>query len=112
MRRYTLRKHGFVSASSPMTGGEIITKSVFFEGQNLYLNFSSSAAGEIVVEIQDISGKPFEKYSLEKCTPVFGDSLERVVSWQGGNDISDISGKAVRLRFFLKDADLYSFRFK
>ena len=112
LRRYTLRIDGFVSVSAPMTGGEIITKPVFFEGQSLYLNFSSSAAGEIVVEIQDISGKPFEKYSLEKCAPVFGDSLERVVSWQGGNDISDISGKAVRLRFFLKDADLYSFRFK
>lgn len=112
LRRYTLRIDGFVSASASMKGGEIITKPVIFEGNKLNLNFSSSAAGEILVEIQDINGNPLDKYSLDECAPVFGDSLERAVTWKSGSDLSGISGKPVRIRFFIKDADLYSFRFK
>jgi hypothetical protein len=112
LRRYTLRIDGFVSASASMNGGEIITRPIIFEGNSLSLNFSSSAAGEILVEIQDINGIPLDNYSLDKCAPVFGDSLERTVIWEHGSDVSALSGKPVRIRFFIKDADIFSFRFK
>jgi hypothetical protein len=112
LRRYTLRIDGFVSASAPMHGGEIITKPLIFKGEKLCLNFSSSAAGEILAEIEDINGNPVENYSLEDCSPVFGDSLARTVTWKTGSDLSALAGKPVRIRFFIKDADLYSFRFK
>jgi hypothetical protein len=76
------------------------------------LNFSSSAAGDIRVEIQDINGIPFPGYSLGDCSPVFGDSLKRTVHWNNGTNLSSLEGKTIRLRFELKDADLYSFQFK
>ena len=44
--------------------------------------------------------------------PVFGDDLDRQVSWKAGPDVSKLAGKPVRLRFVLKDADLYSMRFR
>ena len=76
------------------------------------MNFSSSAAGDIRVELQDEAGNPMPGYALDDCFPVFGDSLERMLVWKNGRDLSPLEGKPVRLRFVLKDADLYSFQFK
>lgn len=112
LRRFTLRIDGFVSVESPLGGGELITKPITFEGRNLVLNFSTSAAGSIRVEIQDANGKPIDGYTLADSTDVFGDTLERVVGWKAGNDIGALAGKPIRLRFVMKDADLYSIRFR
>lgn len=111
LRRYTIRKDGFVSLSAPMSGGEVITKPLVFSGENLFLNFSTSAAGSIQVEIQDASGNPIPGFSLNDCPPVFGDSLERKIVWNSTDNLSVLKGKQVRLRIRLKDADLFSFQF-
>ena len=111
LRRYTLRLDGFVAVSAPMSGGEIITRPIRFQGERLMLNFSSSAAGSLRVEIQDADGTPVEGYRLEDCSPTFGDELEREVYWKSGPDVGELAGRDVRLRFVLKDADLFAFRF-
>jgi len=111
LRRFTLRIDGFVSVQAPLKGGEFVTKPITFQGNKLEMNFSTSAAGSLRVEIQDASGKPIEGFKLEDCPEIFGDNLARVVHWKGGTDVSQLAGHQVRLRFFLKDADLYSFQF-
>ncbi|MCP5540357.1 MAG: hypothetical protein H7A53_07585 [Akkermansiaceae bacterium] len=111
LRRYALRLDGFVSANAPLSGGELVTKPIRFSGKRLALNFSSSAAGGIRVEIQDESGKPLPGFALDDCPEVFGDSLERTVAWKSGTDLSALAGKTVRLRFALRDADLFAYRF-
>lgn len=111
LRRYTLRLDGFVSASAPMSGGELLTRPLTFQGAKLALNLATSAAGEVRVEIQDADGKPLPGFALEDCPPIFGDSIERTVTWKGGGDVSALAGKPVRLRFTLKDADVFAFRF-
>lgn len=111
LRRYTLRVDGFVSLSAPMAGGELVTKPLVFEGNTLTLNFASSAAGDIRVELQQADGQPIDGFSLDDCNEVFGDSLRRTVTWNGGGDLGKLSGRAVRLRFVLRDADLFSFQF-
>ena len=112
LRRYTLRMDGFASVGAPLRGGEFLTKPLTFQGQNLAMNFSTSAAGDIRVEIQDQAGRPLDGYSLADCDPIFGDELERVVSWKGGNGPGQLEGRPIRLRFVLRDADLYAFRFR
>ena len=112
LRRYTLRLDGFVSISAPMSGGELVTKALTFNGKKLALNFATSAAGDLRVEIQDSSGKALPGFALEDCPPVFGDAIDRVVTWKGGADIGSLAGKPVRLRFVLKDADLYALQFQ
>ena len=111
LRRYTLRMDGFVSVNAPMKGGELVTKPVRFQGNALQLNFSSSAAGDVCVEIQDAQGKPIPGYSLDDCLPLFGDSPDRRVEWKSGTDVSALAGQVVRLRFVLRDADLFAFQF-
>ncbi len=112
LRRYTLRLDGFVSAHASMDGGSLITKPVLFRGDTLSLNFSSSAAGSIQVEIQDTNGKPLPGFGLDDCAPIFGDTMDRPVTWKKDSDLRSLENKPVRLRFVLKDADLYSFRFQ
>jgi hypothetical protein len=112
LRRYTIRIDGFVSLQAPLAGGECVTKPVTFSGKTMAINYSTSAAGDIRVEIQDVNGKPLDGFRLEDCPEVFGDSLERTVSWKAGNDLGKLAGRPVRLRFVIKDADLFSFQFK
>jgi hypothetical protein len=111
LRRYTLRLDGFVSANAPMSGGELLTRPLTFSGRELLINFSTSAAGGLQVEIQDAAGKPFPGFALADCPPVFGDAIERQVTWRSWSNVSRLAGRPVRLRFALRDADLYAFRF-
>jgi hypothetical protein len=111
LRRYTLRLDGFVSASAPMAGGELVTRPLTFTGKRLLVNFASSAAGDLRVEIQDAAGRPLSGFSLDDCPPLFGDALERPVTWKGGGDVSTLAGKPIRVRFALRDADLYAIQF-
>lgn len=111
LRRYTLRMDGFVSIHAPMQGGELITKPFTFTGKRLSLNFSTSAAGAVRVELQTIDGRPVPGFSLDDCPEIFGDSLDRTVAWQSSADVGTLAGKTIRIRIALKDADLYSFCF-
>jgi hypothetical protein len=111
LRRYTMRLDGFVSVSAPWKGGQLLTKPLVFTGNDLELNVATSAAGNVLVEIQDKDGTPIDGFSLAECAEIFGDSVARSVQWNSNADLSTLAGKPVRLRFSLKDADLYSFRF-
>jgi hypothetical protein len=112
VRRYTLRLDGFVSVSASAEGGELLTKPIVFDGRALSLNFASSAAGGVRVEIQSPDGKPVEGYSLDDCPEIFGDTVDRTVTWKNGSDLSALARKPIRLRFTLRDADLYSYCFQ
>ena len=111
LRRYTYRLDGFVSLRAPLAGGGMTTRPIRFSGSRLVLNYSTSAAGSLRVEIQDAAGNPIPGYSLQDCPELFGDSVEQAVNWKRTGNLGSLSGRTVRLRFLLKDADLYSMRF-
>ncbi len=111
LQRFTLRTDGFASVRAPYDGGEFRTKPVICGGNRLLLNYSTSAAGEIRVEIQDDSGNPLPDYTLADCNPIIGDHIEGEVVWKSKTDLSDVLGKTIRLRFVMKDADLFALRF-
>lgn len=110
--RYALRLDGFASAHAGYAGGEVVTRPLRFRGRALEINYSTSAAGSVRVEIQDGSGRPLPGFTLADSREIVGDEIARTVSWRGGGDVSTLAGKPVRLRFALKDADLYSYRFR
>jgi hypothetical protein len=111
IRRYTLRIDGFTSVQAPLSGGELLTKPIRFDGRRLTLNCSTSAAGSIRVEIQDAEGNPLPGFALAQCHEIYGDDLDRTVSWQQRSDVSALVGRPVRLRYVLRDADVFSFQF-
>lgn len=112
LRRFTLRTDGFASLHAPFRGGECVTRPLTFEGTRLVLNLSTGAAGSARVEIQDPSGQPLPGYTLAQALELVGDSIERTVEWKAGADVTALAGRPVRLRFVIKDADLYSIRFQ
>ena len=112
LHRYSMRLDGFASAQAAYAGGELLTKPLKFEGRRLSMNFATSAAGSIRVEIQDAAGQPIPGFALEDAREQIGNEIERTVSWQSGDNVSSLAGQAVRLRFVIKDADLYSLQFQ
>ncbi len=112
-RRHSIRIDGFVSLAAPLVGGELVTKPIRFQGNQLVLNLSTSAAGSVQVEIQDATGQPVPGYTLAESHELYGDSLNLPAAWKGKhNDVTSLAGKPVRLRFVIRDADLYSYRFQ
>ena len=111
IRRYTIRIDGFVSAYAGWSGGELLTKPLVFAGKQLTINYATSAAGGLRVEVHGGDGKPLTGYGLHDCVEIIGDEIERTVVWKNGSDVSALAGKPVRLRFALRDANLYSLRF-
>lgn len=110
--RYTVRTDGFTSVNAPYRGGELLTKPLKFAGKELVLNFATSAAGGVKVEVQDANGKPLPGFTLADAREQIGDDIERVVRWNSQAVLASLSGQPVRLRFVMKDADLYSLRFR
>ncbi len=112
LRRGTLRLDGFVSVNAPYAGGEFVTRPLVFEGKTLVMNYSTSAVGSVAVEIQTADGKPVPGFAQADAVEIWGDEIERAAAWRGGTDVSSLAGKTIRLRFVMKDADLYSIRFR
>ena len=112
LRRATLRTDGFVSVNAPYAGGEMTTKPLVFEGGELVVNYATSVAGSVKFELQEADGKAIDGFLLPQCREIFGDEIERAVTWEGGSDVSALAGRPVRLHVAMKDADLYSVRFR
>lgn len=103
---YRLRLDGFVSVHAGYERGEFITKPFEFSGERLEINFSTSGAGRIGIELQTPDGD-----RLVKSVPLYGDEIGRVVKWVKSSTLRSHAGKPVRLRFVMNEADLYSIRF-
>lgn len=107
LRRYTLRLDGFASATAPFEGGVLMTKPFTFSGEQLYVNFATSAAGSIKVYLLDAE----DGAVLESSLDIIGNEIERVVRWDGAASIQQFAGRPVRLKLVMQDADIFSFRF-
>ena len=79
LERLTLRLDGFASLNAPFDGGEMTTRPFTFSGERLEINFSTSAAGSIRVEVQDDDGRPMPGHGLDECREVIGDEIARSV---------------------------------
>ena len=91
--------------------GDLVTKPFTFQGKSLSLNFATSAAGRLHVEIQDTSGRPLPGFTLADSDELFGDTLDLAVTWKGSSDVSGLAGKPIRLHVVMSDADLFSLQF-
>ncbi len=112
LRRYSLRPDGFAAVEAPYAGGEMTTKTLTFTGKSLYLNYATSAAGSIRVQILDGDGVAIPGYEAEASFEIIGNQIARAVRWNDSTDISALAGTPIRLRFVMKDAELYAIQFR
>ena len=104
LNRYTIRLDGYVSRHAPYAERRFVTKPLVYRGQEMMLNFSTSARGFVYVTIRGEDGE--ELHSTE----LFGDKVDRVVGFTDGSP-ADFAGKPVTIEFRMSDADIYSFKF-
>ncbi len=110
LRRVTIRRHGFASVHAGHAGGEFTTRALTFGGDRLILNYATSAAGGLRVEIQDAKGSAIPGCALADMEELFGDELDAVVTWKSKRDLIELKGKPVRFHVVLRDADLFTIR--
>ena len=67
LRRYSMRLDGFASAQADYAGGELVTRPLVFQGRALAINFATSAAGGIRVELQHADGSPLAGFTCARC---------------------------------------------
>ncbi|OGV69627.1 MAG: hypothetical protein A3K19_01725 [Lentisphaerae bacterium RIFOXYB12_FULL_65_16] len=110
--RVPMRPDGLVSLSTPFALGEVTTRLMKFKGTELILNFSTAAAGYLQVEIQDDAGQPIPGRTMDDCPHIYGDELNRSVRWKDGTDLAALADRPVKLHIVMREADLYSIRFR
>ncbi|MCG6190835.1 hypothetical protein [Maribellus maritimus] len=104
----TIRKDGFVSIDATSEEGILLTKPIVFDGANLILNADASK-GFIEVCVTDEEGEIIPGYERHKCQNLSGDELEYIITWENKKNLAGLQNQKVRLKFFLKNASLYSF---
>ncbi len=112
LRRFSLRIDGFGSMHAKLQKGEFTTRPLTFSGKELSLTAATSAAGLIQVEILSPDGTPTPGFTLDDCDIIYGDSLDRRVSWKGNTNLETLIGRPVVLRMVMREADVYSLVFE
>jgi len=107
--RYTLRLDGFASYRADFDIKTLETKPFIFDGGELSVNFATSPIGFCYIDILDETGKPIDGY--HSCE-LFGNTTDRTVFFGDSEDVSKLAGRPVKLRFTMRDADIYSFIFR
>lgn len=104
----TLRRDGFASLDAGNKPGSVTTRSVTFNGRNLFVNVDAKL-GEFRAELLDEHNDVIPPFSAENCVPLCADCTRVAVIWKHGRDLSSFAGHTVKLRFHLTNASLYSF---
>ena len=103
----TLRKDGFASLDAGSSVGMVTSKPLKNLHGLLRVNTSASS-GSLKVEVLMENGQVVPGFSSGECKAVQGDGTDLPVSWQHQRYLPDSLG-ALRLRFILQNAGLYSF---
>lgn len=106
----TLRKEGFASLRGPAGGGVVCTRLLTWPGGELVINANAGQGGEVKVRVSDAFRKPVQGYGFDEGKAFTGDSIEHVFAWKGGHTLAALAGTQLHLEFYLRDADLFSFR--
>lgn len=103
----TLRRDGFVSMHGDKDG-YLLTEKIQFDGTYLFVN--ADVKGTLAVEILDADGKTLEGFTKKDCVTVKKtDQTKLLITWKKQQDIASLTGKVVRLKFYLNHADIYAF---
>ena len=105
----TLKLDRFISlAAEGESDGYVLTKPFKLEGERLFVNVAAPD-GRIEVEVLDLEGNPLPGYSVahEKV-----DEIRFQPAWINSKSLSLLTGRDIRLRFTLRDAELFAFQIR
>jgi hypothetical protein len=118
-----VRKGRFVGQYGDVNGGWLLSREVKVTGNRLLVNcspehraFNQEHHGYVRVEILDrtqgvYAAQHTQGFGEDDCDTIRANEYEHVVSWKGNPDLSAMKGKSIYLRFYLKSAYIFGFRF-
>jgi len=109
LERMVLRTDGFASLHAGYTEGSMTTKPLILKGNTCQLNYSTSSIGYVQVVVLDEKGNEVSGFSQADAPKICGDMVDATVTWKSGKTLRNLNNKTVRLKFILRDADIYSF---
>ena len=98
-----------MSLTGPKRGGVVCTRAIRWPGGRLFVNCDASK-GELRVRIS--AGDKREGvpgFTYDDCHTFTGDSTSHEVTWKE-KSIDSLKDEVIFLEFFLKEAELYTFR--
>ena len=110
-----------ISFVSARANGEFSTKSFRMPAADLFLNAATPAPGRtleaqsyfasgqayVMVAVQDETGSVIPGFEAERCVIRNADRRDILLKW-GEVSARQLAGKGVRLRFFLRSANIYA----
>ena len=115
----TLPLDGFVSMEAGPNEGTLTTRALTFAGDRLAVNMQAGRKGygvdevtSVRVEILDEAGNPIPGFTLGEADALGATGVAQIARWRGRADVGSLAGRAVRLRFHLKNVKLYAFQFR
>lgn len=100
-----LRRDGFVSMDGT---GTLLTEPLTVERcRDLFFLNAKAPHGSVRVELTDRTGTPLSGFTAQDCIPFTGNATAARIRWQEHDSASLPS--VFRIRFFLRNAQLYSF---
>ena len=120
----TLRLDGYASLdSTSVRTGIVITRPFISKGTKLEVNAKCLPGGYLTAEIVDINDRPLSNHDKSSCDVFTGDSIGHVFTWNGKADFpraevtravypAPEENRFRKIRFYMKNAELYSFTIK
>ena len=103
-----LRLDGFVSMEGDGDGATLVTKPFRCDGGRLIIN-ADARGGSLSVVVLGEDGVQKDGYGEIGCALFDGDSVSHQVTWRASPSLEPLKGQAIRLKFNLRSAKLYSF---
>lgn len=100
-----------MSVDAGQAEGMLTTKPIQFAGSNLLLNARIGEGGYLKAELLDDCGSVIPGFSADECKALQGDQMHHLVSWSDHSSVSDLAGSVIKIRFYLKNGQLFSYRF-
>ena len=110
-----IREDRFVGIeSAPGSVGQWTTSEIALPSDPGQLIVNAVVDGSLLVEVLDPTTLlPIGEFSAANGVAITpGDYIDAVARWNGINDLNDLAGQTVSLRFVMDDATVYSFHFE
>jgi len=106
--RFRIRLDGFFALKSTSQEGIATTKTLITDGDALHVNYMAGENGNVEVEILDANDNVIPGFSKTACKQLRGDEISAPVEWENAS-IASLKGQRIKIRFILRDVELYAF---
>ena len=105
----TLRIDGFCSMRAGSQEGWLISRREVFNTPCVTINARTESNGYVMAELVDRYNNVIPGFSRAECIPFVGDSVSHMLRWRTEAFPANMIDKDKKIKFYLRNADLYSY---